>query len=332
MSFEFICVSGYGKSGSGACVNLLKEFEHIDGLENEFRIAKDPYGLIDLELSLVSNWEFVRHNVAIDDFLSYCVMLGREDGLFNRTGKGFSKKLNVDFVLESEKYINRLTDYKYYGDTLLHRYKLSAAKSFISRIRSRFGLTNSMSMHFSKPTSEDFLFETINYIRRLYENYASDNNLRGIILDQSVSPNNIEKTIRYFDSDRLVIVDRDPRDIYATMLKERRLLGADRSQYDLVEKYIIWHKAIRSKLTSNCLNSDPRCNILELRFEDFFVNYERVIETLKNFLEIDFVHKDKGSRFNPETMSKHVGIWRNAKDQKAMDRIFKEFPESCFHD
>ncbi len=68
MSVDFICVSGYGKSGSGACIDLLKEFEYIGGIDNEFRMAKDPGGLLDLENSLVSNWEFVRHNVAIDDF------------------------------------------------------------------------------------------------------------------------------------------------------------------------------------------------------------------------------------------------------------------------
>ena len=47
--FDFICVSGYGKSGSSACINLLKEFEFVDGPDKEFRIAKDPHGLIDLE-------------------------------------------------------------------------------------------------------------------------------------------------------------------------------------------------------------------------------------------------------------------------------------------
>ena len=43
--FEFICVSGYGKSGSSACISLLKEFEFVGGPNKEFRIAKDPHGL-----------------------------------------------------------------------------------------------------------------------------------------------------------------------------------------------------------------------------------------------------------------------------------------------
>ena len=38
-NFDFICVSGYGKSGSGACVDILKEFDYIDGLDKEFRIV-----------------------------------------------------------------------------------------------------------------------------------------------------------------------------------------------------------------------------------------------------------------------------------------------------
>jgi hypothetical protein len=46
MKYSFVAVSGFGKSGSGACIDILKEFDHIGGLDREFRIAKDPCGLI----------------------------------------------------------------------------------------------------------------------------------------------------------------------------------------------------------------------------------------------------------------------------------------------
>jgi len=99
-SFDFVCVSGYGRSGSSACIDLLKEFEFVDGPDKEFRIAKDPHGLLDLELSIVDNWEFIRHNTAINDFLEYCSMLGRGESIFKKVGKNFSDILYIDFMKE----------------------------------------------------------------------------------------------------------------------------------------------------------------------------------------------------------------------------------------
>ena len=84
---RFIAVSGYGWSGSGACIDILREFKGVNGPNNEFRIIKDPYGLLDLENSLVDNWDFVRHDVAIKDFLKYCKVLGRGAGLFKKKNK-----------------------------------------------------------------------------------------------------------------------------------------------------------------------------------------------------------------------------------------------------
>ena len=54
---NFVSISGYGWTGSSACIDILHEFKGFGALKGEFRIAKDPYGLIDLENSLVHNWD-----------------------------------------------------------------------------------------------------------------------------------------------------------------------------------------------------------------------------------------------------------------------------------
>jgi len=98
---KFIAVSGYGWSGSGACIDILREFSGVDGPNNEFRMIKDPYGLLDLENSLTSSWDFVRHDMAIKDFLKYCKVLSRGSGLFKKEGRNFSKILNIDLNKET---------------------------------------------------------------------------------------------------------------------------------------------------------------------------------------------------------------------------------------
>ena len=328
-SFDFICVSGYGKSGSGACVDLLKEFEYIGGLDKEFRMTKDPSGILDLESSLVENWEFVRHNIAIRDFLEYCFMLSRKDGIFKRVGKNYNDMLGVDFMAESLLYVEKLSDFIYYGDSLLNRYRLTATQSFRQRVRSKLGLDNSIQTYFSRPTKERFLLETKKYLKSIFMNYANNMDLQKVVLDQAVSPINIHKNLKYFCDAKMIIVDRDPRDIYTTMVNEKRLLGADYSHNKSPNKYIVWHKYVRSKLDNDNINQEK---VLRLNFEDFFINYNKTIEKIKDFLDIDFEHKYKGERFNPDDMDKYVGIWKKNQDQESMSYIEKSLSEYCFYD
>ena len=331
-SFDFVCVSGYGRSGSSACIDLLKEFEFVDGPDKEFRIAKDPHGLLDLELSIVDNWEFIRHNTAINDFLEYCSMLGRGESIFKKVGKNFSDILYIDFMKESIEYVNRINNFTYFGDTLLHRYRLNALQSFKQRLNSKLGLSNAALMHFSRPTKERFLVETNRYLRRLFENYAANKNIHKVVLDQAISPTNIKKTLKYFDNAKLIIVDRDPRDIYANMIDKKMFLGMDILNDELAHKYIEWHRIVRQQSIQDVDNAPMQDKVLRLNFEDLFLHYEGTIKKIKEFLEIDFNHKDKGVKFNPESVSDHVGIWKNVLNQKTVFQIEKELKEYCLFD
>ena len=328
--FDFICVSGYGRSGSSACIDLLKEFEYIDGPNKEFRIAKDPSGLLDLELSVVDNWEFIRHNTAIKDFLEYCSMLGRSESIFKKVGKDFSNILNVDLMKESITYISKINNFTYIGDTMLHRYHLNALQSFKQRLNSKFGLSNATLMHFSRPTKEKFLLETNEYLKRTFENYAANKKIHKVILDQAVSPTNIKKTLNYFGNAKLIIVDRDPRDIYANMIDKKMFLGVDILNDELAHKYIEWHRIVRQQSIQDVDNASMQDKVLRLNFEDLFLHYEGTIKKIKEFLEIDFNHKDKGIKFCSKSIDKHVGIWKNSPNQDAMKYIETELDEYCF--
>jgi hypothetical protein len=259
-------------------------------------------------------------------------MLGRNEGLFTKTGKGFSDSLGISFLSETERYINRITDFTYYGDTLLQRYNLTVKELLIQRMRSKFKLDNKKQMYFAKPTKDKFLIETNTYIRNLFNNFANNNNLKVVVLDQAIPPNNISKSIQYFNKSKLIIVDRDPRDIYATMFKEKRLLGADSPHPVSFEKYSVWHKSVRHQSQNDISNSDLDANVLRLNFESFFVDYDITIDRIKEFLGVDFPHRDKGMRFSPDTMQKYVGIWRTLPDQYTISRIKEEFIDSCFLD
>jgi hypothetical protein len=320
---NYICVSGYGWTGSGACIDLLKEFKGVCAPQGEFRIIKDPYGIKDLEESLVHNWDFIRHDVAIKDFLNYCEIMGRETGLFKKSGKGFSKKLNVNFMKESHKYIDRMTNMSYYGDTFVHRYKVSAFENFVMKIRTKFGGNNAKKMYLSRPAEDFFIEESKRYIDKIFYQYAVLKKANKIVLDQAIPPTNIHNTVKYFNKIKLIIVDRDPRDIYVNMVKRGKLLGPELEGADSASKYIKWHKLLRG----DTLSDDE--HIFRINFEDLVFKYDESIKKIIDFLGGDMKHNKKGEYFSVARSINNVGLWKSYKDQEVMSVILDELPSYC---
>ena len=331
---NYVSVSGYGWTGSSACIDLLREFEGFGAIQGEFRIAKDPYGLRDLEESLVNNWDFVRQDIAIRDFLNFCKVLSRETSLFSRAGKDFSNKLNVDFMLESKLYIDKLIDMVYLGNTSVHRYYIPAYKNFFMKMKSKFGNGNAVPMYLARPSKSNFARETKNYINNLFSGYANLKKINTLILDQAIPPGNIANTSGYFENIKIIIIDRDPRDIYSNLVKNNSLLGPDLNSKDSAEKYIKWHKVLRNNSQSKIASKENPSNVLKLNFEDLVCNYDKSVEKIANFLGENIVHKYKNRYFdsNSKRSKSNVGLWKNHTNQLVMEKISKELKDYCYFD
>jgi len=330
VNFRFVGVSGYGWSGSGAVVDLLKEFDGFGSPSFEFRLIKDPYGIIDLETFLVQNWEFIRHDMAIYDFLRYCQVLNRKGSKFTGYGLDIGKKLNVDFMAATRSYIDNLTKFNYYGSSMVYLYRLSLSAFLINKIMRKFGLRkNNKKMYLSRPGQTEFLIETRRYLFNLFKNYAKNNKLRMIILDQAIPPSNIVTAMRYFDEIKLIIVDRDPRDIFVNMVNKETLIGPELLNEEAVEKYILWHKTLRANSPS-LNNSGKSKNVLRLQFENLVLDYDQCIKEIISFLGTEMNHIDKQIFFKPEESRKNIGLWKNYPHQEQMNQIYKELQSSCF--
>ena len=330
---KYVSVSGYGYSGSGACVDLLKEFEGFGALQGEFRIAKDPHGLCELEELLVHNWDVIRHDIDIKDFLAYCDILSRGTGIFNKVGKDFSNKLDIDFMLESKKYIDSLAYMTYLGDTAVHRYNIPAYKNFIMKLRTKFSKyrnNNAKQMFFARPVESDFIKETRNYINNLFYKYMELEKIDTLVIDQAISPTNITDTSRYFEHVKVIIIDRDPRDIYANMVKRNHLFGPELLNRESYEKYIQWYEQSRRLSEKDRNNSDIDEYVLRLSFEDLVFKFDDSVEKISNFLGGNMRHIDKGKYFSTEYSAKNVGLWKHYHDQSIMDKIGKELKSYCY--
>jgi hypothetical protein len=282
-----------------------------------------------LENSLVNNWDFMRNDIAIRNFLAYCDMFGRSSGLFKRYGKDFSSKLNINLVDLAEDYINSLIDMSYIGDSALHRYDSSAFKLFVAKIRSRLGKNNAIKTYYSRISEDLFIIETRRFLDNLFINYLCDDTT--IVLDQAISASNIKKTIKYFKSSKVIVIDRDPRDIYIDLAKNNLLIGAELKIHDSADKYIKWHNAMRINVENEIEDAWLSKIVLRLNYEDLVYNYKQSVEKIINFFEGDITHESQYSHFNPdsEATKNNVGLWKKYDNKSVMNEISDKLNQYC---
>lgn len=334
----FINVSGFFFSGSSAMVDLLKEFDAFYESNAEIRFIKDPYGIVQLEDALIKNWELINSSAAISDFLEMCNKGCRNGkGLFSPAGFNLKKTISKDFMKITHNYINELTDYYYKQDYYHYKFKKSYIKfvidryrwaiEYLSKGRLRTANRNIAQCYFSHPDQERFNRATQNYFYQLFEQHAKDKGRTYIILDQAVSPNNTQVIHRYFSDSKMIIIDRDPRDMYCDEILWGEKFDSNYRTKEAAMNYVKRQKALRDNIV---LDSD----IIKVRFEDLILDYENTVSQVLNFLNLDkTVHSCPKKFLKPEKSARNIGIWKNYLDDcgEAIEVIAEELPDLLYH-
>ncbi len=332
---RFVCVSGFFASGSSAVVDLLKEMKNFYECSAEIRIIKDPYGITQMENALVSQWELINSTAAISDFLQLCKICARvQHTPFSHAGMGYSKTVSKDFMKYAHEYVDELTAYKYKSEFYYHKFKKPYIKyatdrcrwgvEHVSKGRLKLANRNIPYCYFAAPTQEQFNSAT----KKFFDNIFMDQSKAGyssIILDQAVSPNNPSVISRYFSDAKMIIVDRDPRDMFIDDLLYGVNFDKDFYSREAGLRYAMRQRALRKDIIENE-------DIMYVRFEDLILDYEKKVPEIMQFLGLDSVsHINKGLYLKPEKSSKNIGIWKSKyKECKdALDAIKEKLPEYC---
>ncbi len=332
----FVDVSGFFTSGSSAMVDLLKEFRGFYESNAEIRFIKDPYGITQMENALINQWEFINSSAAISDFLDLCRKSCRYGkGLFSPAGFGLKKTISPDFMKITEEYISDLTDYTYKFDFYHYKFKKPYLKYVIDRYRwaieylskGKFKTANRNieTCYFAHPTQEQFNNATKKYFSRLFDNHVGDGR-SFIILDQAVSPNNTQVIEKYFNKAKMIIIDRDPRDMYVDDIQWGENLDKNFQSREAALKYVRRAKALRDDI-------ELSENILYVRFEDLIINYDETRLKILHFLGLNVEdHILMKKYLKPEVSIKNIGIWRKfyPECKEAIDAIAEELPDLLY--
>lgn len=127
----------------------------------------------------------------------------------------------------------------------------------------------------------------------------------------------------------MIIIDRDPRDMFADDLENVMSIDSKRSTIEHARYYVEKQKALRERIPFD----DP--NVMYIRFEDLVLHYDQEARRVMDFLGLTGdmqIHKRE--YLNPDISCKNVGIWRRHYNEcpEVMDLIKQELPDLCYGD
>ena len=296
------------------------------GYEKECRLLQEPDGISDLEYNLVQNPHRLNSGYALKRFRQMAKQ-------YNRVYKNIFGPEYMEYI---DAYINQLTTIKYkgywHGDIWLEnpfrRYFYYAKRVINKKLPKKIRKSPwhnyfpDIDTYHVSISEEQFLEITQDFIDGLCKKVLREDN-EYVLLDQLVHPNNLSRYMRYVNNLKVVIVDRDPRDIYIEQMrfKEHTL---PTNPYEFCEVY----RNSRKMITTDY----DHANVLFVRFEDMIYKYDEYTQKVMQFVGVTKEqHMNPRTKFNPAVSIKNTKLWEKFSDYSdAVSVIEKELNEYLY--
>lgn len=325
---KIACV-GYHGTGAGVIDDLLREFDNIaqGRYESESRYLHDADGISDLEYNLVENPHRLNSGYAVRRFLAYAKMNNRQ----------LSKVYGNNWLELAKQYVFSITKFEYSGHKGHETSLYSRWEHYIAFIKKVYDKLHPprfrnpawhdyypghTTLH-AKLTKSEFLYKTRKFVDELCETIPHRQSDEFVVIDQMFPGNNIERYLKYVRDVKVVIVDRDPRDLY---IRQRSL--PDHVLPNDPYQFCMYYRDIRP-------NKDfvAPANVLCVSFEDMIYKYDEMVRKVLTFLEIDPKHHiSPKSHFDPSISIKGTKTWLEYPEySEDIKVIVKELPEFLYN-
>ena len=274
-----VIVLGSGNSGAGAVHDFLLSREDFQSPFNgkEFRLVNDPDGIDELYCSFYDNFSVNGCANKINNFLTFT-----NNYYFSNYNKK-NKILNKSFIKLSKEFIKNISYIEYNGSPQFFFDKISFLKK-INFYFKRFILNkNSKEIELIKmimPCSRNqFLYYSENYIKKIFRSNYNFDEKKNIVIEQGGNFLNPISSTKYYGKQRkIIVVTRNPKAIYWSM-KRRNSLSYPGND---VKIFVKWYKEFITKI-----NKEEFRGVINIKFENFFENFETETKILSNKLNID---------------------------------------------
>ena len=304
---KIACV-GFHDTGASVIDDLLRECDNVAQgcASTELRILHDPDGISDLEYHLVTDPHRLGSNLAIRRFYNYCKRQARQE----------EKLVGNEWIVEVNKYINSLICVRYKGwlwneveffplETKVRLFLFRAINHLLPKCMRKqpwYNFLPNQETNYASIPEDEFLIKTKKFVEWICRQ-INPGNKEFVVLDQFASAHNPANACRYTDNLKVIVVDRDPRDLYIHDVKilNEHILANDPKNF--AKQYRLMRRGI--------LTDDPQ-KVLRLHFEDLIYKYEDSIKKVFEFLEIDesIHHVNKKVFFNPAISINGTQLWK----------------------
>lgn len=332
--------TGYGGSGSSAGTNILEEFSSVSSFGNAFECTflHEADGVGDLEHAICEGHR-LKIDLAVKRFLSLANTL-------NQNGN-YQRYFNGTFYECSKKYIESITTAQWKGSW--HRAFETRKISFIEKQRMQYAkglfiLSYNKKHHTCyepdgwhpsyRPVTDcycierkaDFYEKTQAYTQLLFSHALYKNSY--LLADQLLPACDIGRYTHYFTSIKTLVIDRDPRDLYALQSAE---WGVGYIPHGSVDLFIRWYNATRAQ--RHKINTEWKDSALFIPFENLIYTYEDSLDIIKNFTGLKtHEHIHRGKFFIPEKSVTNTQAYKRYPQlRKDIEKIEKELEAYCFH-
>ena len=334
-----VVVTGYNGSGASALKCLLCEYNNFKSISNyEHVILYTPNGLFDLENKLLLRNNLVRSDEALESFKKEMYKLWIND--FNWCG-GYEKMFGNEFKNNYENYIKELTQFEIKGswsyDLVETKYSFGkiikdSIKTLMGKRVGDFGkivVKNTDNIiNCSLVTKEEFYKYSKEFVNNYLNMFNKGNNT--FVFDHLLKPYDIDLVDKYFDDDfRMIIVDRDVRDIF---LYGKYILPIKNGSYSKYPKnpkeFIDFWKRLKRLENSKGENK----KILRIYFEDLVYDYENTTKKIEKFLGLESSNHTKKKLFDLEHAKKSTKLYlKNEEWKKEVKIIGEKLKEYCYN-
>lgn len=319
---------GYHDTGASIIEALLKEFDNCQGgpANYESRFMQDPDGISDLEYNIVENPHRLNSGFAVKRYWLYC----------KRYRHNYAAIYGNKWLEVSKKYVKSLIkeEFKGYWDAdrslfnpleYIYYYGRRVIQKILPR-KLRFPVNHNycpyIDFYHVSMTEAEFLQKTNDYMEELCS-LLNPKNKDFVYLDQIVSTNNIERYSRYIKGLKVILVDRDPRDVYIADAIHGHVLPKDVRQFCTVFR--------DSRLKRDLERKNE--NVLFVMMEDLIYHYEQTVQSVLDFIGEEQDHwVRKGSVFNAEHSKRHTKLWVIHPEESENIRYIEEHLSEYLYD
>lgn len=293
-------VGGTGRSGTTILAKVIGAHAAFHTFPMELRFHTDPDGLVSLRDALVEHWSPFHADMALHRFRQLMRSLKRPNlGRYPTThlAQAFGRQ-NYDRAVQN--YIRSIEEFSFTGGwagrtTLAEKALLRIAPGLKRRRTSLVRL-----IHYAGPLREDAFFSrTRAFIAELVGPILAATGKQRFVEHTPGNAIHSDFLLALFPEAQIVHVERDPRDVIASMR------GRDWGPESVAQAARIvadacnhWGK-MRHRL--------PMDRVLEVRFEDLVTNTSAVLSQICHFLGVEV----SAPMLAVDLSHHHIGRWKN---------------------